>query len=153
QYKKPSQMKKPTNMKKYRLIKNSLLLCIAILSTAIWAHAQSRTVTGIVTDAADGSALAGVTITIQGTRTATSTDERGFYSIDVPDNQTILVFHAIGYTTQEITVGNRSVINVGFAPDQTQLSEVVVTALGIERSQRSLGYAAQQVDSATLSYN
>lgn len=146
-------MKKPTNMKKYRLIKNSLLLCIAILSTAIWAHAQSRTVTGIVTDAADGSALAGVTITIQGTRTATSTDERGFYSIDVPDNQTILVFHAIGYTTQEITVGNRSVINVGFAPDQTQLSEVVVTALGIERSQRSLGYAAQQVDSATLSYN
>jgi TonB-linked SusC/RagA family outer membrane protein len=113
--------------------------------------AQEVTVTGTVTDQQDGSPLPGVNILIQGTVTGTTTDVQGDYTIRVPDEETVLIFTYVGYNTIEQRVGNRSVIDVAMAQDITQLSEVVVTSLGIEREKKEISYAAQNVSADELS--
>ncbi len=110
-----------------------------------------RTVRGTVTSQADGSSLAGVNIVLKGTQTGTSTDASGGYSISVPDNGGTLVFSFIGYQSQELAVGTRSVVDVALAESSENLQEVVVTALGIKRDERSLGYAVAQVEGEDLS--
>ncbi|GAB3928858.1 SusC/RagA family TonB-linked outer membrane protein [Larkinella terrae] len=112
---------------------------------ALPALAQDRTVTGKVTSSDDGSTLPGVSIQLKGTSRGTTTDSDGNYSLpNVPTNAR-LVFSFIGTATQEIEVGNQSTINVQLKSDASQLSEVVVTAQGIERDRRSLGYSTQDV--------
>src|SRR5688572_9130643 len=105
-------------------------------------------VSGTVSDAG-GTAMPGVSILEKGTSNGTTTDTNGKYSINVGDGAT-LVFSFIGFTTQEIAVGTRSVIDVTLAEDATQLNEVVVTALGIPRESKTLVYATQQVKPAQL---
>ncbi|RRB02202.1 SusC/RagA family TonB-linked outer membrane protein [Larkinella rosea] len=118
------------------------LLCVLF---ALPALAQDRTVTGKVTSSDDGSTLPGVSIQLKGTSRGTTTDSDGNYSLpNVPANAR-LVFSFIGTATQEIVVGNQSTINVQLKSDASQLSEVVVTAQGIERDRRSLGYSTQDV--------
>ena len=75
------------------------------------------------------------------------------YSLEVPDENAVLVFSFIGYATQEVAVGSRTTVDVAMAPDIQSLDEVVVTALGIERSSKSLGYATSKVDSKELIVN
>ncbi|WP_373330783.1 SusC/RagA family TonB-linked outer membrane protein [Salmonirosea aquatica] len=111
----------------------------------------ARTVTGTITSQADGSSLAGVNIVVKGTQTGTSSDASGAFSVSVPDNQAVLVFSFIGYVSQEVPVGNRSVINIALAESAENLNEVVVTALGIKREERSLGYSVGKVDGKDLS--
>jgi TonB-linked SusC/RagA family outer membrane protein len=128
-------------------MKRILLLCAALLLTLIshiqvWA--QETTVTGKVTSADDGTALPGVNVIIKGTNTGTTTTADGTYSLSAPGNAT-LVFSFIGLTSQEVQVNNRSAINVRMESDVKELTEIVVTAQGIERDQRSLGYAVQSV--------
>ncbi len=94
------------------------------------AIAQERTITGIVTSADDGSVLPGVNVVLKGTLSATTTDVKGTYSINVPDKGSKLVFSFIGYATQEITVAVSNTIDVAMQPDITQLSEVIVTGYG-----------------------
>ncbi|WP_240643166.1 SusC/RagA family TonB-linked outer membrane protein [Sinomicrobium pectinilyticum] len=106
--------------------------------------AQERSVTGVVTDADDGIPLPGVNIVIKGTSIGVSTDFDGNYTIDVPDNA-VLVFSNIGYTSQEIPVAGQSVINVSLSADTQELEGVVVTALGIKRETKKLGYAMTEV--------
>ncbi|HQS06239.1 MAG TPA: SusC/RagA family TonB-linked outer membrane protein, partial [Daejeonella sp.] len=96
-----------------------------------------------------GETLPGVSVMVKGSANGTSTDINGNYSINVPDNST-LVFTYIGYVTQEVVVNNRSMINVTLATSATSLSEVVVTALGIEREAKSLTYATQGVSAKEL---
>src|SRR5690606_40328729 len=67
----------------------------------------------------------------------------GRYSLDVPDNTTILVFSFVGYATQEVNIAGRTVVDVSMVQDVRSLDEVVVTALGLEKSTRSLGYATR----------
>ncbi len=112
---------------------------------------KERTITGTITLQSDGTALPGVNVVVQGTRTGTSTNADGRYSI-VIDDQTrpILVFSYIGYITQEILVGNQSVLNVALEESIENLQEAVVTALGIKREERSLGYSVGKVDGAEL---
>ncbi|MGV3558171.1 SusC/RagA family TonB-linked outer membrane protein [Larkinella arboricola] len=118
------------------------LVCVLF---ALPALAQDRTVTGKVTSADDGSALPGVSIQLKGTNRGTTTDSEGNYSLpNVPANAR-LVFSFIGTATQEIEAGNQSTINVQLKSDASQLTEVVVTAQGIERDRRSLGYSTQDV--------
>ena len=112
----------------------------------------AQTVTGRVTSESDGSGLAGVTIMVKGTTTGTSSDANGNYRITVNSSQT-LAFSFLGFKSAEELVGNRSVINVAMEEDNTQLSEVTVTAMGIERSARSLGYASQGVTAEKLNSN
>lgn len=104
--------------------------------------------TGKVT-AEDGSVLPGVNIAVKGTTRGTSTNGEGTYSVAVTPNAT-LVFSFIGFENKEISVGNQSTINVSLATDVNQLQEVVVTALGISREKKALGYSVQEVKGEDL---
>jgi TonB-linked SusC/RagA family outer membrane protein len=110
--------------------------------------AQERTITGTVVDE-DGLPLPGVTVLIKGTNTGTQTDFDGNYSIGA-DQGDILVYSFVGMETAEYTVENVDTIDVTLTTDSAQLDEVVVTALGISREKKSLGYASQAVDGGDL---
>jgi TonB-linked SusC/RagA family outer membrane protein len=130
---------------KKNLLKLVVLLCLAS------APAVAQTVSGRVTNSADGSALPGVSVLVKGTSTGTSTDSDGRFSINVPDPQnSLLVFSFIGFATQEVQVNNRTSIDLSLLEDITQLNEVVVTALGIERDTRTLAYSVSSVDGENL---
>jgi TonB-linked SusC/RagA family outer membrane protein len=126
-------------------MKRLLLVCI-VLCTAVWnvSLAQERTVSWRVTSAEDNSALPGVNVIVKGTSSGTITDSDGRYTVTVTRGS-VITFSFVGLKTQEVTVGEQSIIDVSLAQDATQLTEVVVTALGIERNKNELGYAAQQV--------
>ena len=117
---------------------------------AISAMAQDATISGTVTGQENGEALPGVNVIVKGTTQGTVTDIEGNYSISVPEGAETLSFSFIGYETQEVPINGQSTINPVLTSDTKQLSEVVVTALGIERDERSLGYAVQEVDGETL---
>src|SRR5690606_15155824 len=121
---------------------------VSALATESWA--QTRSVTGKVTSAEDGSTLPGVNVILKGTTTGTVTDIDGNYRITVPEDGGTLVFSFIGLATQEAVVGARSVVDIQMVSDVEQLGEVVVTALGIERSVKNLGYAASSLSSDEL---
>lgn len=114
------------------------------------AEAQERTISGKVTSDEDGSALPGVNVILKGTTVGTVTDIDGNYKVNVPDEDGILVFSFIGLASQEVPIGNRSVIDVTMSSDIKQLGEVVVTAQGIEREKKALGYAVSTVESKDL---
>src|SRR5665647_2751986 len=123
-------------------MKKFVFLIIAFLFIcALPLMAQTRTITGTVTSATEGEGvLPGVTVTIKGTSTGTLTDLNGKFSIPAPQNAATLVFSYIGMKKQERQIGNQDVINVIMEPDILGLDEVVVTALGISREKKSLGY-------------
>lgn len=110
------------------------------------------TVTGRVTDE-NGQGFPGVNIIVKGTTTGTTTDANGRYALEVQDDNATLVFSFVGYMEQEVALGGRSVIDVKMQPNLQALEEVVVTALGIERTQKSLGYATAKVNPNELTEN
>jgi TonB-linked SusC/RagA family outer membrane protein len=125
-----------------------LLFSSFILSSAF---AISQTVSGIVTDAAN-KPLAAVTVSVKGRNTATSTDNAGRFSIAASGTD-VLVFTSVGYTSQEVAINNRSSITVSLAIESQGLGEVVVTALGISKESRRIGYAATNVKAEELTIN
>lgn len=129
--------------------KRVLLLLVVLVSCSQMLFAQGREIQGRVTASDDTGGLPGVSVQVKGTSVTTTTDMDGRYKISA-GNGAVLVFRFIGYGTREIAVGSQSVINAVLEPDNQQLSEVVVTALGIKRSERSLGYATQKVDGENL---
>ena len=114
------------------LWKRSILSLLLFGFAISLAFAQERTVTGKVTSEGEGS-LPGVNVIIQGTTTGTVTDQDGSYTIKVPRPEAVLVFSFIGFTTQEVTVGNRSTIDVLLAPELSKLNEIVVTGYGTQK--------------------
>jgi len=119
-----------------------LLLTLLFLGSAhVWAQ---NVVNGKVTDEA-GAGLPGVNVLVTGTSQGTVTDGDGNYSIEVPEGGS-LSYSFIGYLAQRLEVGARSEINVAMDPDVQQLGEVVVTALGVERETKALGYSVSSVD-------
>jgi TonB-dependent SusC/RagA subfamily outer membrane receptor len=94
---------------------------------------QAITVSGTVTSQADGRGIPGVTILVKGTSLGTATDVEGNYSIDVPNEDDILVFSSIGYAPQEVPVNGRSEINIAMAEDVQSLEEVVVVGFGTQK--------------------
>ncbi len=110
-----------------------------------------KTITGQVTDAS-GNILPGVTIGVKGSSIKTSTDVQGRYRISVPDNG-VLIFTSVGFETQEIAVRNNETINVQLVQTATKLNEVVVTALGIKKEAKSLGYATSTVAPEQITLN
>ncbi|GAB3724732.1 SusC/RagA family TonB-linked outer membrane protein [Spirosoma lituiforme] len=120
----------------------SLLFCLPAI-------AQDIAVSGRVTSSDDGSTLPGVSVQVKGTTRGAITDANGDYKISVPANAR-LVFSFIGYTGQEVAVGNKTTVNVSLVPGSQSLDEIVVTAQGIERDKRSLGYATQEVGGNVL---
>ncbi|MCC5928350.1 MAG: SusC/RagA family TonB-linked outer membrane protein [Cyclobacteriaceae bacterium] len=128
------------------------LLYVTTTASEVFADVseQSRTVTGKVTSSTDNSEMPGVNVVVKGTQTGTITDINGNYALDVSGDNVILTFSYIGYTTEEVAIGSRSVINMSLAESIEALQEIVVTALGIEREKRSLGYSVGEVKGAEV---
>jgi TonB-linked SusC/RagA family outer membrane protein len=124
-------------------------LSTVFLVLLISGYAMAQTVSGRVTTN-EGNGLPGVSVLVKGTSTGLSTDSEGRYTIAVPGESSILVFSFIGFVTQEIEVGSRTSIDVMLQEDLTQLSEVVITALGIPRETKTLVYATQTVRPSQL---
>ena len=112
--------------------------------------ASAQTVTGTVTDAESGAPIPGVNVLAGDPPVGTSTGADGAYRLAVPAGADSLVFSFIGYERLAVAVAGRSVIDVALAPQARFIDDVVVTALGIEREERELGYAVQQIDAADL---
>lgn len=124
--------------------KKTISLLILVFSFTVCAYTQ-RTITGKITteDAPEG--LPGVNIIIEGTTEGTISDLDGNYTIEVPNDSCTLVFSYIGYLTEKMTVSGKTVIDMAMIPDIESLAEVVVTALGIKREEKALGYSVQKV--------
>ncbi|HTH57274.1 MAG TPA: SusC/RagA family TonB-linked outer membrane protein [Cyclobacteriaceae bacterium] len=127
-----------------------LLMCFAFgIALSVWA--QDRVVTGRVTSAEDGTALPGVNVVIKGTTNGTVTDTEGKYSLSVPASANVTIaFSFIGLKTVEIAAGDKSVVDVQLGVDITQLSEVVVTGLNIQRESKNLGYSVATVKNEVI---
>lgn len=121
----------------------SLVICFSCLLFVTNSFAQSR-VSGMVTDET-GKGLPGASVIIVGTNVGEVTDAEGRYSVAVPSGAAQLSFSFIGFRTQIVDINARDVINVTMVADAQSLDEVVVTALGIERERRELGYAIQSL--------
>ncbi|HEX2919638.1 MAG TPA: carboxypeptidase-like regulatory domain-containing protein, partial [Bacteroidales bacterium] len=125
-------------------------LLVLLFLTGLQAVFAQRNVTGVVTDASDNTPLPGVSVVITGTTSGMTTDVDGKYSITVPNDQAVLRFSFIGYAPQEITVGSQSTINIKMELSAEMMDEVVVTALGISREAKSVGYSVSNIDNTVL---
>jgi TonB-linked SusC/RagA family outer membrane protein len=123
-----------------------LLMFFAFCGFMLSVNAQQKVVSGTVTSSIeDEGAMPGVSVSVPGTTIGIVTDINGKYTLAVPENTTTLAFSYIGMKKQEIEIGDRSVIDVILEPDILGLDEVVVTALGISREKKALGYSVQDV--------
>ncbi|WP_299557263.1 SusC/RagA family TonB-linked outer membrane protein [Seonamhaeicola sp.] len=127
-----------------------LLLAFGLLLVTYGMQAQI-TVKGTVTNAADNMGLPGANVVIKGTSQGVSTDFDGNYSIEVSDANAILQFSYVGFSSQEIAVNGQTTINVALQEDASQLDEVVVTALGIRKETKALGYSITKVEGEQVS--
>ena len=125
---------------------SALVFCTFSVATAQNAHK----VTGKVTSATDGSELPGLSVVVKGTVRGTVSDINGNYSIEVDDDNAILLFSFIGFTPQEVAVNGRSNIDVTMEESIESLDEVVVTGLGIKREEKSLGFSVGKVSGEEL---
>jgi TonB-linked SusC/RagA family outer membrane protein len=133
------------NLKKTKShMRKILTLFIMLMFSGILAFAQNRVVTGTVTDN-KGVPIEGASVRIKGSRTGIATDAGGNFSISVSPGAT-LVFSGVGIAPQEVAVGTQSTVNVSLTTTETELTNVVVTAAGIRRTEKSLGYAVTKVD-------
>jgi iron complex outermembrane recepter protein len=129
---------------------NRLLFLVAVFMLAT-AAVFAQTVSGRVTAKQDNSPLPGVSVLLKGTTTGTTTDAEGRYTINVGSVQNpTLTFSFIGFAAQEVAVGSQSTIDLTLEEDLQQLNEVVVTALGVAKEKKSLGYATATVQAADL---
>lgn len=133
-------------MKQLHLVLVFMLLLFAEIPEAF---AQTRTVTGKIS-LPNGQPLPFVNVTVKGTSVGTASNSQGVYSINVPEGSNTLVFSFVGYKLQEINIENRSTIDVTMQESSAELTNVVVTALGIERSKRSLPFSVTQVGGENL---
>ena len=124
--------------------KTLLFLFLLAMMTSMVAHAQTIAVTGKVISSDDGYGLPGVTIQVKGTSNGTVTDMDGNYKLNADSNGT-LVFSFVGYKTKEVSIKGKTKINVTLELDSQTLDDVVVTALGIKRQKRELGYATEEI--------
>jgi TonB-linked SusC/RagA family outer membrane protein len=115
-------------------------------------YLQQLTVRGKILDES-GFPFPGVNVVIKGTTNGTVTNSDGVYMLNVPADATTLIFSFVGYATQEIAINGQSTIDVSMKTDLKALDEVVVTALGIEKSAKSIGYATSKVSADQLSIN
>ncbi len=123
--------------------KQLFLLLFSLLAIA----AQARVVTGVVTQASDGDVVIGASVQVKGVKGGAATDIDGKYSINVPDDNAVLVFSFVGLKTKEVKVGNRSVVDVVLDENSQLLDEVVVTAMGQSQAKSKLNFGVQELKS------
>jgi TonB-linked SusC/RagA family outer membrane protein len=124
------------------------LLVLLLLLCQGYAYAQASKVSGKITSSTN-EPLIGVSILVSGTTQGTVSDVDGNYAVNVPSDAT-LVFSYVGYVSQTVAVKGRSSINLIMAVDSKEIGEVVVTALGIKKDERKIGYAVTKVDGGLL---
>jgi TonB-dependent SusC/RagA subfamily outer membrane receptor len=112
-------------------------------------YAQERVISGKVS-ATNGEPLPGVTVSVKGTNSGAVTDYEGKYQLKIVGNTATLVFSAVGMATQEAQVGEQTTINIEMKEDVQGLEEIVVTALGIEKDKKALGYATQTIQGTEM---
>ena len=115
------------------------------------ANAQQKIVSGTVTSSVEGEGvLPGVTVSVKGTTMGVTTDINGKYSLGVPGNAATLIFSYIGMKKQEVDIGDLSVIDIMMEPDVLGLNEVVVTAFGVSREKKAIGFAVQDIKTEVI---
>jgi TonB-linked SusC/RagA family outer membrane protein len=143
-------------MKKNFLFKSSLALkriSSVIVGLFLFGQILAQTqITGKVTAANDQSGMPGVAVLVKGTNTGVVTDIEGLFTINVPTGAT-LVFSSVGFKTQEVAIGNQTNITLSLEEDAENLSELVVTALGIKKEAKKLGYSTTTVAAEQLTEN
>ena len=122
------------------LLKGMILLLFSFLFTGIL-YSQERTITGTITDKT-GAPLLGVSVAIKGTTAGTITDVDGNYSLKIPGNDAVLVATYVGYADQQVTVGDRSVVNIVMEESITELDQVVVIGYGTQKKSDLTGSVA-----------
>lgn len=135
-------------MNRNLLFKSLAIFTLLLVANAVWA--QEVTVSGQVTGADDGLGIPSVNVRVKGTSQGTISDAQGNYRISTTTGAT-LVFSFVGYISKEVAVANQTVINVSLAPDAVALGEVVVTAFGVEREKKAIGYAMTAVSGEDVS--
>ena len=124
-----------------------LIMAVIAMTTLSWAQ---RTISGKVTDD-KGVPVPNVSIQVKGTQTGTVSGQDGSFSLTVPANAKTLVFSSVGMTTQEVSIGDQASVNVSLRnAAEANLQEVVVTALGIKRDKKTLGYDVSQINNQQL---
>ena len=124
-----------------------ILLLMLFLGASV-ANAQQKQISGKVVTS-DNAPLSNVSVVVKGTRTSTSTDNNGSYSITAGANQT-LTFSLVGYDSKDVRVGNSTTLNVKLSAVDNTLEEVVVTAMDIRRNPKELGYSVQKLKGQDL---
>ena len=124
-----------------------ILLLMLFLGASV-ANAQQKQITGKVVSS-DNTALSNVSVVVKGTRTSTSTDNKGGFAITAGANQT-LTFSLVGYDSKDVRVGNSTTLNVKLSAVDNTLEEVVVTAMDIRRNPKELGYSVQKLKGQDL---
>lgn len=107
---------------------------------------QTATITGKIISEQDGLGIPGASISIKGTTKGTYSNDNGTFSLEISGTNTTLVISSMGFDTQELIIGNQTVIEIILVPSSSVLGEVVFTALGIKREEKSLGYSVARVD-------
>ncbi len=130
--------------------KIAIFLSILLFMGSLVANAQTRDITGKVTGAEDGQPIPGVSVSVKGTTLGIITDVNGEYELNVPNDAKALVMSFVGMKTLEIPLGSATTYNASLEPDILGLDEVVVTALGIKRNEKSLGYSTQSVNGGII---
>lgn len=126
-----------------------LSISMVLLFFSQQAMAQDRTITGTVKNA-EGEALPGVSVLIKGTSQGTTTDFDGNFSLSIPEEGATLVFQYIGFLNKELTVTTEAKVDIAMEEETTQLDEVIVSALGISKEKRAIGYSSQNVEGEQL---
>lgn len=123
----------------------SIIVCLFLGVTMVMAQ---RTVKGTVTSSDDGEPIIGATVIVPGTKTGTVTTADGSFSLYVPEGAKTIRFSFIGMVSLELPIKNQ--MNVVLTPDTQVLEDIVITAQGLSRKEKSIGYAAQKVDGEKL---
>ncbi|WP_350286784.1 SusC/RagA family TonB-linked outer membrane protein [uncultured Croceitalea sp.] len=127
-------------------MKLSMMSILLLFASAVYAQ---QIITGRVTDM-DGQPIPYVNVLLSGTQIGSTTDENGNYAIEVPNRNAVLEFSVLGYQTETFAILNKSIINVQLTDAQEQLEEVVLTALGLKRETKELGYVVQSLDAQSV---
>lgn len=131
-------------------MKRTLHFFICFFLLNIYSLAQESSVSGIISSAWDELPLVGVTVQVKGTTFGTVSDFDGRFTLHNVSPETILVFSFIGFETVEIAVGDVVLMNIRMVPTVSELEEVVVTALGITRQKREIGYSTETIGATTI---
>ncbi|MCC6288129.1 MAG: SusC/RagA family TonB-linked outer membrane protein [Chitinophagaceae bacterium] len=128
-----------------------LLTCFLLLFSLSFLFAQTRTIKGKVINSTDKTDVVGATVTVKGKSQAAVTGTDGSFSISVPPGKVTLIISSVGFTTQEVPIGaDQTDVTIDLSGNTQQLNEVVVTALGIQKTKKSLNYSTQSVETKDI---